>query len=230
MLEFCRDFVGLKAAHLDQQEEQEAKNMVNNIFRGLMLLPATKRHSILKLLMTASTLATAKGYETRPLDSYEMNTVKLETQSYLSYEMVIAFFFGQVILGFVFVLGWLLRGWMTTATSTTVIPLSLPSCEKSTMTDAVSESLRTRRVVVLYKDSDVFHHPTCKRVNERQGRHGRRAPSYRTCLSCGGVSWFYMRRSGEGLAPRRGVRICRVWSVMITISVGTSEAVWFIRK
>ena len=41
--------------------------MVNNIFTGLMLLPATKRHSILKLLVTASTLATAKGYETRPL-------------------------------------------------------------------------------------------------------------------------------------------------------------------
>ena len=70
VLEFCRDFVGLKAAHLDQQEEQEAKNMVNNIFTGLML--ATKRHSILKLLVTASTLATAKGYETRPLDSYDM--------------------------------------------------------------------------------------------------------------------------------------------------------------
>ena len=68
VLEFCRDFVSLKAAHLDQQEEQEAKNMVNNIFTGLMLLPATKRHSILKLLVTASTLATAKGYETRPLD------------------------------------------------------------------------------------------------------------------------------------------------------------------
>ena len=37
------------------------------------------------------------------------------------------------------------------------------------MTDAVSEPLRTRRVVVLYKDSDVFHHPTCKHVNEWQG-------------------------------------------------------------
>ena len=35
VLEFCRDFVGLKAAHLDQQEEQEAKNMVNNIFTGV---------------------------------------------------------------------------------------------------------------------------------------------------------------------------------------------------
>ena len=188
VLKFCRDFVGLKAAHLDQQEEQEAKNMVNNIFTGLMLLPATKRHSILKLLVTASTLATAKGYETRLLDSYDMTPVKLETQSYLSYKMVIAFFFGQVILGFVFVLGWLLRGWMTTATSTTVILLSPPSCEKSTMTDAVSEPLRTRRVVILYKDSDVFHHPTCKHVNEWQGRHGRRAPSYRTCLRCGSVS------------------------------------------
>ena len=188
MLEFFRDFVGLKAAHLDQQEEQEAKNMVNNIFTGLMLLPATQRHSILKLLVTASTLATAKGYETRPLDSYDMTPVKLEAQSYLSYEMVIAFFFGQVILGFVSLLGWLLRGWMTTATSTTAIPPSPPSCEKSTMTDAVSEPLRTRRLVVLYKDSDVFHHPTCKHVNEWQGRHGRTAPSYRTCLSCGGVS------------------------------------------
>ena len=29
VLEFCRNFVGLKAAHLDQQEEQEAKNMVS---------------------------------------------------------------------------------------------------------------------------------------------------------------------------------------------------------
>ena len=77
---------------------------------------------------------------------------------------------------------------MTTARSTTVILLSPPSCEKSTMTDAVSEPLRTRRVVILYEDSDVFHHPTCKHVNERQGRYGRRAPSYRTCLSCGGVS------------------------------------------
>ena len=48
VLEFCRDFVGLKAARLDQQEEQEAKNLVNNIFTGLMLLPATTRHSILK--------------------------------------------------------------------------------------------------------------------------------------------------------------------------------------
>ena len=102
--------------------------------------------------------------------------------------MVIAFFFGQVILGFVFVLGWLLRRWMTTATSTTVIPLSPTLCEKSTMTDAVSEPLRTRRVVVPFKDSDVFHHPTCKHVNEWQDGHGRRAPSYRTCLSCGGVS------------------------------------------
>ena len=61
VLEFCRDFVGLKAAHFDQQEEQEAKNMVNNMFTGLMLLPATKRHRILKLLVTASTLATAKA-------------------------------------------------------------------------------------------------------------------------------------------------------------------------
>ena len=61
VLEFCKDFVGLKAAHLDQQEEQEAKNMVNNIFTRLMLLPATKRHSILKLLVTASTLPTARG-------------------------------------------------------------------------------------------------------------------------------------------------------------------------
>ena len=93
---------------------------------------------------------TAKGCETRPPDSCDMNTVKLEMQRFLSYEMVIAFFFGQVILGFGFVLGWLLRGWMTTATSTTVILLSPPSCEKSTMTDAVSEPLRTRRVVVLY--------------------------------------------------------------------------------
>ena len=101
VLEFCRDFVGLKAAHLDQQEEQEAKNMVNNTFTGLMLLPATKRHSSLNLLVTASTLATAKGYEMRPLDSYDMTPVKLEAQSYLSYEMVIAFFFGQVIIGFV---------------------------------------------------------------------------------------------------------------------------------
>ena len=153
-----------------------------------MRLPATKRHSILKLLVTASTLATAKGCETRPLDSHDMTPVKLEAQSHLSYEMVIAFFYGQVILGFVFLLGWLLRGWMTTATSTTAIPLSPPSCEKSTMTDAVSEPLRTRRVLVLYKDSDVIHHPTCKHVNEWQGMHGRRAPSYRTCLSCGGVS------------------------------------------
>ena len=78
VLVFCRDFVELKAAHLDQQEEQEAKNMVNNIFTGLMLLPATKRHSILKLLVTA------KGYETRPLDSYDMTPVKLEAQSCLS--------------------------------------------------------------------------------------------------------------------------------------------------
>ena len=77
---------------------------------------------------------------------------------------------------------------MTTAMSTTAIPPSPPSCEKSTMTYAVSEPLRTRRVVVLYMDSDVFHHPTCKHVNEWQGRHGRTAPSYPTCLSCGGVS------------------------------------------
>ena len=35
--------------------------MVNNIFTCLMLLPATKRHSILMLLVTASTLPTAKG-------------------------------------------------------------------------------------------------------------------------------------------------------------------------
>ena len=65
VMEFCRDFVGLKAAHMDEQEEQETKNTVNNIFTGLMLLPTIKRHNILKLLMTASTLATAKGYEMR---------------------------------------------------------------------------------------------------------------------------------------------------------------------
>ena len=122
----------------------------------------------MKLLVTASTLAIVKGYETRPLDSYDMTPVKLEAQSYLSYEMVIAFFFGQVVLGFVSLLGWWVRRWMTTATSTTAIPPSPPSCEKSTMTDAVSEPLRTRRVVVLYKDYDVFHHPTCKHVNEWQ--------------------------------------------------------------
>ena len=44
VLEFCRDFVGLKAAHLDQQEEQEAKNMVNNIFTGPML-PASDKEA-----------------------------------------------------------------------------------------------------------------------------------------------------------------------------------------
>ena len=80
--------------------------------------------------------------------------------------MVIAFF-GQVILGFVFVLGWLLRGWMTTATSTTVILLSPPSCEKSTMTDAVSEPLRTRRVVVPvqgFRCLPPSHLQACERV------------------------------------------------------------------
>ena len=34
VLEFCRDFVGLKAAHLDQQEEQEAKNMGEQHLHG----------------------------------------------------------------------------------------------------------------------------------------------------------------------------------------------------
>ena len=32
-----------------------------------------------------------------------------------------------------------------------------------------------------------------------------------------------------GLAPRRGVRNCRVCGVMITITVGTFVAVWFMR-
>ena len=98
VLEFCRDFVGLKAAHLDQQEEQHLHGSD---------APAS---DILNLLMTASTLATAKGYETRPLDSYDMIPVNLETQSYLSYELVIAFFFGQVILGFVFRVGLVAQG------------------------------------------------------------------------------------------------------------------------
>ena len=62
------------------------------------------------------------------------------------------------------------------------------SCENSTITDAVRELIRTRRVVVLYKDSDGCHHPTCKPVNEDHGRHGRIAPSHRAYLSCGGVS------------------------------------------
>ena len=65
---------------------------------------------------------------------------------------------------------------------------STPSCEKSTITDAVSELIRTRRVVVLYKDSDGCHHSTYKPVNEGHGRHGRIAPSHRAYLSCGGVS------------------------------------------
>ena len=33
-----------------------------------------------------------------------------------------------------------------------------------------------------------------------------------------------------GLAPRRSVRNCRVCGVMITITVGTFVAVWFMRK
>ena len=61
VLEFCRDFVGLKAAHLDEQEEQETKNTVNNIFTGLMLLPASKRHSILKLLMDCEHTRNSEG-------------------------------------------------------------------------------------------------------------------------------------------------------------------------
>ena len=68
MLEFCRNFVGLKAAHLYEHEEQEIKK------------PATKRHSILKLLMTASTLATAKGHELRPLGITDESYVRLEVQ------------------------------------------------------------------------------------------------------------------------------------------------------
>ena len=110
VLEFCKDFAGLKAAHMDQQEEQETKNTVNNISTGLMLLPATKRHSILKLLMTASTLATAKGYE--------MRLVGLEVQISLSPNMMIAFFVGPAILGFISLLGRWIHGWMLEGMST----------------------------------------------------------------------------------------------------------------
>ena len=118
VLEFCRDFVGLKAAHLDEHEEQETKNTVNNIFTGLMLLPATKRHSILKLLMTASTLATAKGHEMRPLGITDESYVRLEVQISLSSGMMIAFFVGPVIFGATFLLGWWIHGWMVEGLST----------------------------------------------------------------------------------------------------------------
>ena len=110
VLEFCRDFVGLKAAHMDQQEEQETKNTMNNIFTGLMLLPATKRHSILKLLMTASTLATAKGYEMRSVGINDESYVRLDVQISLSSEMMIAFFAGPVILGIISLMGWWIHG------------------------------------------------------------------------------------------------------------------------
>ena len=112
VLEFCRDFVGLKAAHLDDHEEQETKNTVNNIFTGLMLLPANKRHSILKLLMTASTLATAKGHEIRTLGTTDESYVRLEVQISSSSGMMIAFFVGPVILGAALLMGWWIHGWM----------------------------------------------------------------------------------------------------------------------
>ena len=118
VLEFCRDFVRLKAAHMDQQEEQETKNTVNNIFAGLMLLPATKRHSILKLLMTVSTLATAKGYEMRSVGINDESYVRLEVQISLSPNMMIAFFVGPAILGFISLLGWWIHGWMMEGMST----------------------------------------------------------------------------------------------------------------
>ena len=102
----------VKAAHLDDHEEQETKNTVNNIFTGLMLLPATKRHSILKLLMTASTLATAKGHEMRPLGITDESYVRLEVQISLSSGMMIAFFVGPVILGATLLMGWWIHGWM----------------------------------------------------------------------------------------------------------------------
>ena len=112
VLEFCRDFVGLKAAHLDDHEEQETKNTVNNIFTGLMLLPANKRHSILKLLITASTLATAKGHEMRTLGITDESYVTLEVQISLSSGMMIAFFVGPVILGATLLMGWWIHEWM----------------------------------------------------------------------------------------------------------------------
>ena len=112
VLEFCRDFVGLKATHMDQQEEQETKNTVNNIFTGLMLLPATKRHSILKLLMTASTIATAKGYEMRSVGINDESYVRVEVQIIRSSEMMIAFFAGPVILGIISLMGWWIHGWL----------------------------------------------------------------------------------------------------------------------
>ena len=72
------------------------------------------------------------------------------------------------------------------------------------MTDAVSELLCTRRVVVLYQDSEVFHQPTCKHVKEEwQGRRGRTAPSHRPCMSCEGVSHSFTC-DAQAKARRRG--------------------------
>ena len=108
---------------------------MNNIFTGLMLLPANKRHSILKLLMTASTLATAKGHEMRPLGITDESYVRLEVQIRLSSGMMIAFFVGPVILGATLFMGWWIHGWMVEGLSILRSWRILPSCEKSTEID-----------------------------------------------------------------------------------------------
>ena len=135
VLEFCRDFVGLKAAHLDEQEEQETKNTVNNIFTGLMLVPATKRHSILKLLMTASTLATAKGYEMRPLGINDESYVRLEVPISLSSGIDDRILRGTSDSWRYFIAG-VVDTWMDGGRYEYLeIMFILPSCEKSTKID-----------------------------------------------------------------------------------------------
>ena len=129
--------VKVLAAHLDEHEEQETKNTVNNIITGLMFLPATKRHSILKLLMTASTLATAKGHEMRPLGITDESYVRLEVQISLSSGMMIAFFVGPAILGATLLLVWWIHGWMVEDLSTLRSCLSVHRARRArrSMTD-----------------------------------------------------------------------------------------------
>ena len=108
---------------------------MNNILKGLMLLPANKRHSILKLLMTASTLATAKGHEMRTLGITDESYVRLEVADQFIFwndDRILCWtcdFWSYVIDGMV-------DTWMDGGRfEHSEIMRILPSCEKSTETD-----------------------------------------------------------------------------------------------
>ena len=117
VLEFCRDFVGLKAAHLDDHEEQETKNTVNNISHRTDAFASEQETQHFETVDDCEHTRNSKGTrDARTLGITDESYVRLEVQISLSSGMMIAFFVGPVILGATLLMGgggymgWMVEG------------------------------------------------------------------------------------------------------------------------